>query len=153
MSKPSSFKHKKADDSAGFLLWKITSLWQKKLSVTLSELGITQTQYALLASLKWFGEKNESTTQTHLVEHSKIDKMTVSKALRKLEKNGFVKRNRAPSDNRATNVLLTLQGEKLIQKAILDIESADDVFFSCLTKGQLDTYKTLAKQIIGGNDQ
>ena len=48
MADSSSFKYKKADDSAGFLLWKITALWQSKLAEVLREFGITQTQYAIL---------------------------------------------------------------------------------------------------------
>jgi len=53
MPESSPFKYEKVDDSAGFLLWKITALWQRKLTVVLSEYGITQTQYAMLASLRW----------------------------------------------------------------------------------------------------
>jgi len=68
MADSSPFKYEKADDSAGFLLWKITALWQSRLTEVLGEFGITQTQYAILASLKWFEEKKEPTTQAHLVE-------------------------------------------------------------------------------------
>ena len=104
MADSSPFRYSKADDSAGFLLWKITALWQAKLGKVLSKFGITQTQYAILASLRWFEEKNEPITQSHLVEHAKIDKMTVSKAIRRLESEGLVMRERSATDSRATNV-------------------------------------------------
>jgi len=151
MPETSPFKHTKADDSAGFLLWKITALWQRKLSEVLGEFGITQTQYAMLASLRWFEEQNEPTTQAHLVEHAKIDKMTVSKAIRKLEEDGFVLREQSSSDSRATNVRFTAQGKKVIQKAIVAIENADEEFFSCLTKRKLETYKALTSLVIANN--
>lgn len=143
MSDSSPFKHAKADDSAGFLLWKITALWQRRLSAVLDEFGITQTQYAILASLRWFEEQGEPTTQAHLVEHAKIDKMTLSKAIRKLEEGGLVLREQSSLDNRAINVKFTAQGKKSIQKAVVAIEQADDEFFSCLTEQQLDIYKTI----------
>jgi DNA-binding MarR family transcriptional regulator len=151
MPESSPFKYEKADDSAGFLLWKITALWQRKLSEVLGEYGITQTQYAMLASLRWFEEQKEPTTQAHLVEHAKIEKMTVSKAIRKLEEDGFVVREQSSSDSRATNVRFTTQGRKVIQKAIVAIENADEEFFSCLTEKQLATYKSLTSSVIANN--
>jgi len=63
MSDQSVFQYEQADDSAGFLLWKITALWQQKLAVLLGDFGITQTQYAIMASLKWFEEKHEPVTR------------------------------------------------------------------------------------------
>lgn len=147
----SSFKYEKADDSAGFLLWKITALWQSKLAEVLGDFGITQTQYAILASLRWFEEKKEPTTQAHLVEHTKIDKMTVSKAIRRLEEDDLVVREDSSIDSRATNVRFTAQGRKLVQKAILAIENADEEFFSCLTEKQLEAYKSLTSTVIANN--
>jgi MarR family transcriptional regulator for hemolysin len=110
-----------------------------------------KTQYAIMASLRWFEEKKEPTTQAHLVEHAKIDKMTVSKAIRNLEKDGLVAREQSSLDSRATNVRFTAQGRKVIQKAIVASENADDEFFSGLAKKQLETYKSLTKSVIANN--
>lgn len=151
MRDSSPFRYEKADDSAGFLLWKITVLWQRKLAEVLGEFGITQTQYAILASLKWFEEKKEPITQAHLVKHTKIDKMTVSKAIRRLEEDGLVVREGSSTDSRATNVRFTAPGRKVIQKAIVAIENADEVFFSCLTEKQLEAYKSLTSAVIANN--
>jgi len=151
MADSSPFKYEKADDSAGFLLWKITALWQSRLAEVLGEFGITQTQYAILASLKWFEEKKEPTTQAHLVEHAKVDKMTISKAIRRLEEDGLVLREGSLTDSRATNVRFSAQGKRLIQKAIVAIENADEEFFSCLTVKQLDAYKSLTATVIANN--
>ncbi|MDO8604068.1 MAG: MarR family transcriptional regulator [bacterium] len=152
MSRQSTFKHEEADDSAGFLLWKITVLWQKKLSTVLDRFKITQTQYAILASLRWFEERNEPLKQSHLAEHTKIDKMTLSKAIRMLEKNGLVLRKKSVRDSRATDVFFTPQGKKITEKAIVAIEKADDEFFACLTIKTLIEYKTFTKVIISTND-
>lgn len=144
----SPFKHATPDDSPGFLLWKITALWQKKLAELLGGFGITQTQYAILASLKWFEEHGEPTTQTHIAEHAKIERMTLSKSIRKLEKDGLVLRERSFTDSRAVNVRFSNKGKKVIQKAVVAIEKADDDFFSCLTEQQLNVYKTLTILVI-----
>ncbi|MBA2675314.1 MarR family transcriptional regulator [Ramlibacter sp.] len=147
----SPFKHKKADDSAGFLLWKITALWQQRLGGVLGELGITQTQYAIMASLRWFEEQGEPPTQTHLVAHARIDKMTLSKAIRRLEEDSLLLRETSPDDSRAVSVRFTAKGRKLVQKAVVAIESADDAFFSCLPPRLLGDYKALTLRLIAGN--
>ena len=148
VSEGSPFKYLKAEDSAGFLLWKITALWQRRLAEVLGEFGITQTQYAMLASLRWFEEQGEATTQAHLVEHAGIDKMTVSKAIRRLEESGLVVRERSSSDSRATNARFTPKGKRLIQKAIVAVENADEELFSCLTARQLAMYKALTAAVV-----
>lgn len=151
MADSSPFRYKKADDSAGFLLWKITALWQAKLGKVLNEFGLTQTQYALLASLRWFEEQGEPITQSHLVEHAKIDKMTVSKAIRRLEKDRLVSRESSTTDNRAIHVHFTVPGRAVIQKAIVAIEKADEDFFSCLSEKQLEEYRSLTTMVIANN--
>jgi len=152
MSK-TSFKYEKADDSAGFLLWKITALWQQELAQVLSQFGITQTQYAILASLKWFEEHKENSTQAHLVEHTRIDKMTLSKAVRRLQQADLVVREASHKDSRATNVRFSAQGRKLVKKAIVAIENADEAFFACLSSAELVSYKGLTSKIIEKNGQ
>ncbi|HSI53870.1 MAG: MarR family winged helix-turn-helix transcriptional regulator [Ramlibacter sp.] len=151
MSRPDSpFKHAEADESPGFLLWKITALWQRRLGEVLGGLGITQTQYAIIASLRWFEEQGEPPTQAHLVEHARIDKMTLSKAIRKLEDDGLILREPAPEDSRAVNVRFTARGRKLVQQAVVAIERADDEFFSALGERQLADYKALTRRLIAG---
>lgn len=144
----SPFKHASPDHSPGFLLWKITALWQKKLAGVLAEFGITQTQYAILASLKWFEEHGESTSQMHIADHARIDKMTFSKAIRKLENDGLVLRSPSSRDSRAVNVEFSSQGRAVIQRAVAAIEQADDEFFSCLSESQLEAYKLLTISVI-----
>ena len=151
MSETTPFKHDKADDSPGFLLWKLTSLWQEKLAVVFSRFGITQTQYAIMASLLWFEKNQEPPTQVRLVEHTKIDKMTLSKAIRKLESAGLVCRVPSTTDTRAIQVTFTEQGRQLIHQAIIAVEHADDVFFSGLSAQQLAAWKGLTISIIAGN--
>ncbi len=148
MAESSPFKHASPDDSPGFLLWKITALWQMKLSELLGTFGITQTQYAILASLRWFEEQGEPTTQAHIADHARIERMTLSKSIRKLETDGLVFREKSAADSRAINVTFTPAGKALIQKAVVAIEKADDEFFACLNEQDLDQYKSLMLALI-----
>lgn len=151
MADASPFKHAEADDSPGFLLWKITALWQQTLAGVLGDFGITQTQYAILASLRWFEERRQPATQTHLAEHAKLEKMTLSKAIRRLDEDGLVKRAQSSSDGRATQVRFTTRGRKITEAAIVAIEEADDVFFATLSPAELATYKGLMVSLVARN--
>lgn len=147
----SPFRHKKADDSAGFLVFKLTALWQQRLGAVFGELGITQTQYAILASLRWFETQGEPPTQSHLVAHARIEKMTLSKAIRQLEEMGLLKRDASPHDSRAVHVRFTAAGRKLVQRAVVAVEDADDDFFGRLSASDLTHYKALTARVVGAN--
>lgn len=153
MSEKTVFKEKDADDSPGFLLFKITVLWQKKLGIIFNDLRIQQTQYAILASLKFYEEKNEKCTQAFLVEHARIDKMTLSKSVRQLEKSGLVRRTQSEEDARAVIVNLTSKGRKLVNEAVQRIEDADESFFQYLTEKQRCSFKEISLALIKGNSE
>jgi MarR family transcriptional regulator for hemolysin len=146
----SPFRHAKADDSAGFLLWKLTALWQQRLGVEFDALGITQTQYAILASLRWFEETGQPTTQALLATHARIEPMTLSKAIRKLGEDGMLTREQSGADSRALVVRLTAKGRRLTQRAVVAVESADEEFFGRIGKRPLATFKSLAIALIAG---
>lgn len=151
MADPSPFRHADADDSPGFLLFKLTSLWQRRLARVFDAFGITQTQYAILASLRWHEEQGRPTTQVGLAEHAHIEPMTLSKAIRKLEADGLVAREPSPADSRAIAVRLTEGGRALAERAVRAIEAADDAFFGRLDAQQLAVYRALVMTLVGGN--
>ena len=150
MADASPFRHATPDDSAGFLLWKLTTLWQRKLALVFDRFGVTQTQYAILASLRWFEEHHEPTTQSLLAEHARLEPMTLSKAIRRLEADGLVARDQSAEDSRAIAVRLTAKGRRLTQQAVVAIENADAEFFGALTDRQLTMYKGLVVALIDG---
>jgi DNA-binding MarR family transcriptional regulator len=99
------------------LLWQVTMLWQRKIKKGLDTIDITHTQFVLLASLAWLLNKNDSVTQTAIADHSKTDRMMVSKVLRTLQQKGFVQRQEHVTDTRAKTIWLTPKGETVLQKA------------------------------------
>lgn len=148
MPESTPFKHENADDSPGFLLWKLTTRWQALLDGVFAGFGITQTQYAILASLRWFEHAQEPPTQARLVAHTHIDKMTLSKAIRKLEEMQLVARSPSATDTRAVQVGFTEAGRQLIHAAILAVERTDDAFFSRLDSGQQAQWKQLTRCLL-----
>ncbi|TGL56423.1 MarR family transcriptional regulator [Leptospira ognonensis] len=132
------FSVEKAEDSSGFLLWQVTSLWQREIRNTLEPLALTHSQFVLLASILWLSLQQKEVTQVLLSDHTKIDPMTTSTVIRTLMQKGYVDRREHSTDTRAKSVRLTTGGEKITKVAIKKIESFDHDFFSVLGPAKQD---------------
>ncbi|HFU75063.1 MAG TPA: MarR family transcriptional regulator [Bacteroidetes bacterium] len=131
MDKKSNFKISK-QESSGFLLWQVTTLWQREIKSALENINLSHSGFVILASLIWFKEQNQEVTQTTIIEHSKLDKMTVSKSLKTLEKNYLILRTENEKDTRAKTITLTDKGLNLAVKSIEIVEDIDIHFFAKL---------------------
>ena len=127
-----TFSVKNADESSGFLLWRVTMLWQRGIVKALEEYGMTHSQFVLMASIHWLTLHGENVTQIVLSTHTKIDPMTTSTVLRTLQKKGFIERIEHPKDTRAKIVYLTETGKQIAKNAIQTVENYDLDFFSVL---------------------
>src|SRR5687768_10493839 len=98
------FGFDKPKDSPGFLLWQITMVWQRKIKKALESYDISHAQFVIMATLMWFEAHHYDTTQVLIVNWSKLDKMTVSKSLKKLVTLEYVNRLEHATDTRAKRV-------------------------------------------------
>ena len=78
----------------------------------LKPLGLTYTQYIVLMVL-W---EKESVTVGQLGETLCLDAGTLTPLLKRLEKAGYVTRQRSKEDERITNIAITAEGNKLKKK-------------------------------------
>jgi MarR family transcriptional regulator, organic hydroperoxide resistance regulator len=125
----SSFGFAKPEDSPGFLLWQTTISWQRLIKKALEPYKISHAQFIIMALVLWFEEHNEDATQIVIANWTKLDKMTVSKALKNLVGAGLVTREEHILDTRAKKVILTKQGKQLVQKLVPVVEQIDAEFF------------------------
>ena len=133
-STDNTFSVEKAEESSGFLLWQVTSLWHREIKKVLEPYDLTHSQYVLLASTHWLALHKTEVTQVVLSNHSKIDPMTTSTVLRTLQKKGLLVRQEHLTDTRAKTVALTEEGKKIVKKAVVTVEKFDSAFFSTLEK-------------------
>lgn len=133
MEKESSFSVQKADDSSGFLLWQVTTLWQREIKRGLEPLGLSHSAFVILASLLWFDEQQIEPTQTTIINHTKLDKMTVSKSLKTLVSHRLVTRFENEIDTRAKTIVLTEQGKNVAIQTVQIVEGVDGEFFAKLS--------------------
>lgn len=147
MSKEIEFHFKSPGDSPGYLLGQVTMLWQRKQKKVLDPLNLTQTQFVLLAALAWLSKKSEAVTQIDIANQSNADRMMVSKVLRTLEDKGFITRQEHATDTRAKTINMTTEGAQILQKALIQVETADLDFFSSLDTQLSDFNKNMVRLI------
>jgi DNA-binding MarR family transcriptional regulator len=126
------FQFEDANDSPGFSLWQVSSLWQRRINAGLRPFGLTHAQFVLLASLTWLVDEAKPLTQADLASHAKMDVMMTSNVLRTLEEKGLVRRDPHPTDTRAKSLAVTKQGRELAAQAVRVVENIDRDFFSKL---------------------
>ena len=109
---------------------------------------LSHSEFVILASLLWFKEQKVIVTQTTIIEHTKLDKMTVSKSLKTLENNGFVVRAENKIDTRAKTITLTQKGINLAIKSVKIVEDIDNKFFSKLNAKNKDKLNALFRELL-----
>jgi len=134
-----------AEDSTGFLIWQLTSVWQRSVKIELEAYDLTHSQFVVLASAHWLTLQLQDVTQIALSHHTKIDPMTISGVLKKLTHKKLITRIEHPTDTRAKTVLLTKKGQEIVKKAIATVEKFDKDFFSKLKSGLPSFNKSLVK--------
>ena len=128
---PSSV-HDAPEQSPGFLLWRTTLLWQRKMRATLSPHDLTHVQFVLLASAWWLQEHEGPPTQRRVAEQAATDPMMTSQVLRRLEARDLIDRSPDATDSRARRITLTDAGRALLSDALAEVEAADRDFFAAL---------------------
>lgn len=146
MSK-NGFLFERANDSPGFSLWQVSTLWQRRINTGLRPFDLTHAQFVLLASLTWLVSDDKSLTQAELASHAKMDVMMVSNVLRTLEEKGLIARTPHPMDTRAKSLTVTHKGRELASQVVHVVESIDREFFSQL-EDKVGEFNDLLQKLI-----
>jgi DNA-binding MarR family transcriptional regulator len=135
------------EENLGYLLWQVSTRWQSTMNEGLGEMGLTQTQFVVMAALHWLSLQGESVTQNHIANHAHLDKMTTSKVLKSLQELNFIHRQEHAIDTRAKEVRLTKSGLIILTKANKIVENIDNQYFKKIKNDKL-TLKNLLHALI-----
>lgn len=105
------------ENAIGFVLWRITSRYQREMDRALAALDLSNLQFVTLALVGWFERSGTVATQIEISRFGGIHPMQLSQMLKTLEAKQFVIRKRDVSDSRAKQVLLTRRGFETLKKA------------------------------------
>lgn len=132
MKEPSIFSYTQPEENNGYLLWQVSMRWQLLMNQRLHEVGLTLTQFSLLAGLYWLTREGERVTQQRLADYAHTDKMMTSKVAQTLARKGLLQRFGDPEDGRAKHLRLTPVGESVLAQANLIVEQVDRAFFGAI---------------------
>jgi len=148
----SVFGFDKAEDSPGFLLWQTTITWQRLIKKALDLYNISHAQFVILAITMWFEDKNQEVSQGLIIRQSKLDKMTVSKSLKKLVADGYIRRIENQQDTRAKFVHLTKKGRTIASKLVPIVEKVDEFFFGMIKKSDQESLISILNNLVSKID-
>ncbi|MDQ6821549.1 MAG: MarR family winged helix-turn-helix transcriptional regulator [Actinomycetota bacterium] len=135
-SRPSS-RFQTPEQSPGFLLWRTTLAWQRRMRLVLTPHALTHVQFVLLASLWWLEEHDgQPPTQVRLAAQAGTDPMMTSQVIRKLEARGLLERAIDPLDARTRRLQMTARARAGVASALADVEAADDDYFAPIGDGR-----------------
>lgn len=132
--------------SAGFWLHQTALAWRSELDARLRPLGLTHTQFMLLASAGWLEYLHGPPTQREVAEQAGADRMMTSKIVRTLEGRGLLTRRAHETDARAVRVALTTTGRGLVDQATTHAREVDALFFGPDATALKATLRGLAEQ-------
>ena len=142
------FSYQQPEENTGYLLWQVTMGWHLRMNQQLRPVGLTLTQFSLLAGLYWLSRQGEAVTQQRLADYAHTDRMMTSKVLQTLERKGLVERHSHPQDARAKQLRLTDAGEHLLRQAHAVMEQADAHFFGPL-QAEAGLFNHLLARLLG----
>jgi DNA-binding MarR family transcriptional regulator len=148
----SLFSFDQAQDSPGFLLWQTTITWQRLIKKALDPYSISHAQFVILAITMWFESNSQEVSQSLIIRQSKLDKMTVSKAIKKLVTEGYIKRIEHTEDSRAKSVLLTKKGKAMASKLLSIVEKIDATFFKVVKKTERLSFIATLNNLVSNAD-
>lgn len=141
------FSYKEPEENTGYLLWQVTMQWQLHMNRALGKMGLTLTQFSLMAGLYWLTTKQNIVSQQQLADYANTDKMMTSKVLAVLEKKQFIQRIKDTADSRAKQLKITDKGIQVLKAAYDVVQQVDERFFKGVVKEKRVFDKLLLKLI------
>ncbi|MEM9671052.1 MAG: MarR family winged helix-turn-helix transcriptional regulator [Cyclobacteriaceae bacterium] len=145
------FPFKKPEENSGFLLWQVTMHWQRQMKQGLDKIGLTHTQFVLLAALQWLSQELSEVNQIDVANHAQVDKMMTSKVVKTLLDKQLVKIKANERDKRAKPLVLTRQGKKTLEDALAIVRRVDTKFFLPLQNKEGD-YQHIMRLLLKEQD-
>lgn len=119
-------------EKLGYLFWQINMQWVRRVNQLVSQFEMTHTQLITLVATQWMSTKKDEVIQQDLVEAIKIDRMLVSKMVKKNVEAGYLFKKSSESDSRVNVLELTRAGREKIIEVFPVMLKAEQEFYSSL---------------------
>ncbi|GIL28569.1 MarR family winged helix-turn-helix transcriptional regulator [Actinocatenispora comari] len=115
--------------SPGFWLYHAALTWRAELDARLRPLGLTPTQFMVLATAGWLEHLNGPPTQQQVADGAGTDRQMTSRVVRALQDRGLITRHAHESNARSLRLTLTREGRALTRRAVEMAQSLDEKLF------------------------
>ncbi|MEU7141880.1 MarR family transcriptional regulator [Nocardia sp. NPDC046473] len=134
--------------SPGFWLHHAALEWRATVERNLRPLGLTLTQFNLLASAGWLARHGDLPTQQQVVDMAGADRMMGSRVIRALEDRGFLTRRPDATDARILRIEATTAGRDVARRGIQIVVDTDAEIFGPDSAELRDRLQSIAAQRI-----
>lgn len=114
----------------------------------LSDLAITRQMWAILIMVG----TNNVTLPGEIAASIGVNRTSVSRSLRQMEKLGLLRREDGKNDKRTTRVFLTERGADVLARSLPMAQMAQDNLRQHLTEAEQQQFSDLLDKILAGND-
>jgi DNA-binding MarR family transcriptional regulator len=124
----------------------ISGIYQKSRRLseeTLKTLQITFPQFGVLLRLSF----QDNVTQKELSDIMDTDTTTIMVICDSLQKKGFLKRMKDPSDRRVNRLILTEEGKNIVSKAYPLMMKRYEFFVNSISQKELDTITPILEKL------
>ena len=118
----------------GFLIHDVSRLRRIVVDRALKPLGITRSQWWVLAFLS----RRDGMTQTALAADLDLTKVAIGGLIDRMESAGFVERRADERDARARRVYLTRAGQKLVATIRENVDAVETDILTAVSEAELD---------------
>ena len=119
------------ENRLALLIWQTSNLWQSKVRNKLKESEITLNEYLILETIYLLQQENINITQQDICKNASIDRSVVSFRVSNLEEKKLISKQQ-PQDKRSDSLILTTEGNDLINNIIDNIIELENELFNKL---------------------
>jgi len=123
-------------------------IYEKGEALISKEFNINQSELDVLAALYYMGDDDFVMSPTQLYDVMLFSSGGMTKLLKKLENKDFIRRVENSLDKRSKLVQITDLGIEVTTKALKNIVSFEDEYFSKLNEKEQDTFQKLMYKIL-----
>ena len=109
--------HGSPRQAIGFVMWRVTHLFERELEQAFRPLDLTHLQFTLLALVAWTQKEGDCPNQAELARAGGIHVMQVSNVLKALERKALIVRSAAEGNPTAKSIALTRKGLNRLRAA------------------------------------
>ena len=135
------------ENRLSLLIWQTSNLWQSKIREKLKKINISLNEYLILETLYKLQDQTDNITQQDICKSSSIDRSVVSVRVSDLEEKKLIIKKK-PLDKRSDSLILTSEGNLLVNNIIKIIKNQEDEIFDKLGS-EIFNFTNSLKLILG----